>query len=71
MANPNPFKELEPDATCPPHLKTEIVSEITLIRNVMTVIDLYVGDLFNVAFMLTDTAQTSLTKSKLNHETTS
>ena len=64
MANSNPFKELEPDATCPPQLKTELVSEITLIRNVMTVIDLYVGDLFNVAFTLADTAQTPLTKSE-------
>ena len=66
----NPFKELEPDVTCPPHLKEELVSEITLIRNVMTVIDLYIGDLFNVAFALTDTLQTSSFQS-LDDETTS
>lgn len=52
METPNPFRELESDATCPPHLKTELVSEIDLIRNVITVIDLYIGDLFGVASAL-------------------
>jgi hypothetical protein len=52
MESPNPFKELEPDATCPPHLKTELVSEIDLIRNAITVIELYVGDLFGLASVL-------------------
>lgn len=48
MEKPNPFKQLEPDAVCPPHLKTELVSEIDLIRNTVTVIDLYIGDLFGI-----------------------
>lgn len=42
----NPFKTIEPDAVCPPHLKTEIVSEIDLIRNTLQVVELYSGDLF-------------------------
>ena len=50
----NPFKELEPDASCAPHLKTELVSEIDLIRNTMTVVELYVGDLFGTALTLLD-----------------
>ncbi|MVM35127.1 hypothetical protein GO755_34195 [Spirosoma sp. HMF4905] len=49
MENTNPFKELESDAICPPNLKTELVSEIDLIRNVITIIDLYIGDLFDLA----------------------
>ena len=54
MKNQNPFKELESDAICPPHLKTELVSEIDLIRNAITVIELYVGDLFGIASALVD-----------------
>lgn len=57
MENANPFKELEPDATCPPHLKTELVSEIDLIRNAITVIELYVGDLFGLASVLANPPQ--------------
>lgn len=52
MESPNPFKELEPDAVCPPHLKNELVSEIDLIRNAITIIELYVGDLFGLASAL-------------------
>lgn len=52
METQNPFKELESDAICPPHLKTELVSEIDLIRNAITVIELYVGDLFGLASAL-------------------
>lgn len=52
METPNPFKELEPDDVCPPHLKAELVSEIDLIRNAITIIDLYVGDLFGLASVL-------------------
>lgn len=48
----NPFKEMEPDAACPPHLKTELVLEIDLIRNALTIVELYVGDLFGVASVL-------------------
>ncbi|MFD2932763.1 hypothetical protein [Spirosoma flavum] len=57
MENPNPFKELESDATCPPHLKNELISEIDLIRNVITVIELYVGDLFGLASALASPSQ--------------
>ena len=42
----NPFKSIEPDAVCPPHLKTELISEIDLIRNALQVVELYSGDLF-------------------------
>lgn len=52
MENKNPFKQLEPDAECPEHLKTEIVSEIDLIRNLGTILELYVGDLLGVASVL-------------------
>ncbi|GAB3943550.1 hypothetical protein GCM10028805_09940 [Spirosoma harenae] len=52
MATSNPFKELESDAVCPPHLKTELVSEIELIRNAVTLVDVYIGDLFALASTL-------------------
>ena len=52
METTNPFKQLEPDDLCPPHLKTELVSEIDLIRTAVTVIDLYIGDLFALASAL-------------------
>ncbi|WP_420147131.1 hypothetical protein [Spirosoma sp.] len=52
METLNPFKEIEPDAVCPPHLKNELVSEIDLIRNAVTIIELYVGDLFGLASVL-------------------
>lgn len=42
----NPFKSIEPDAVCPPHLKTELVSEIDLVRNALQVVELYSDDLF-------------------------
>jgi hypothetical protein len=54
MESHNPFKELEPDDSCPPHLKIELVSEIDFIRNAITVIELYVGDLFGPALALLD-----------------
>jgi hypothetical protein len=52
METPNPFQEMESDAECPPHLKTELISEIDLIRDVTTVIELYIGDLFGVVSVL-------------------
>ena len=55
METKNPFKELESDAVCPPYIKTELVSEIDLIRNVMTVVELYIGDLFGMATTLVGT----------------
>ena len=64
MANANPFKELEPDVVCPPHIKKEIISEIDLIRNTMTIIDLYVGDLFNVASALVEALPTTSSATK-------
>ncbi|MEZ0540535.1 hypothetical protein [Fibrella arboris] len=42
----NPFKFIEPEGECPPHLKEQLVSEIDLIRNALTVVELYSGDLF-------------------------
>jgi hypothetical protein len=42
----NPFKLIEPDATCPPEVKTAVISEIDLIRNALSVVELYTGDLF-------------------------
>ncbi|AKD57223.1 hypothetical protein [Spirosoma radiotolerans] len=54
METPNPFKEFESDAVCPPHLKNEIVSEIDLIRNAITLVDVYIGDLFDLAAVLAD-----------------
>ncbi|GAB4008203.1 hypothetical protein GCM10028808_13770 [Spirosoma migulaei] len=52
MENTNPFKQLESDAVCPPNLKTELVSEIDLIRNAITIVDLYIGDLLDLASAL-------------------
>lgn len=52
MEKPNPFKQLEPDAVCPPYLKTELISEIDLIRDTVTVIDLYIGNLLGIVSIL-------------------
>lgn len=46
MENANPFKQIEPDADCPPHLKAEIFSEIDLIRNSLQVVEVYAYDIF-------------------------
>lgn len=42
----NPFKLIESEENCPPHLKDQLVSEIDLIRNALKVVELYSGDLF-------------------------
>lgn len=52
METQNPFKQIEPDATCPKHLKTELISEIDIIRNIGTILEIYVGDLLGVASVL-------------------
>jgi hypothetical protein len=57
METINPFKELESDATCPPHLKNELVSEIDLIRNAITIVEIYVGDFFGLAAALASPLQ--------------
>lgn len=44
----NPFKLIEPDVSCPSHIKKEIVSEIDTIRNSLKVVQLYAGDVFDV-----------------------
>lgn len=44
----NPFKKMEPDASCPPNLKGEITSEIDLIRNSLQVVEVYAYDIFTV-----------------------
>ncbi|MBO0933390.1 hypothetical protein [Fibrella aquatilis] len=55
----NPFKLIEPDADCPPHLREQIVSEIDMIRNALKVVELYTGDLFGAfSAMLADSAET-------------
>ncbi|QKZ12070.1 hypothetical protein [Spirosoma sp. KUDC1026] len=42
----NPFKEIEPEASCPPNLKNELVAEIDLIRNALQVVEIYTYDIF-------------------------
>lgn len=50
----NPFKLIEPDDDCPPHLKEQLVSEIDLIRNTLKIVELYSGDLFgSISVLLT------------------
>ncbi|WP_040006496.1 hypothetical protein [Fibrisoma limi] len=46
MENTNPFKALEPDASCPPYLKQEVISEIDMIRNSLQVVEVYAYDIF-------------------------
>ena len=46
MENTNPFKALEPDASCPAYLKQEVVSEIDMIRNSLQVVEVYAYDIF-------------------------
>lgn len=58
---PNPFKQLESEAACPPHLKNELISEIDLIRNVITLVDIYIGDLFGLAAALASPPQATST----------
>lgn len=45
---------MEPDELCPPDLRGEIVSEIDFIRDSLTVVRLYVGELFGVALAMSD-----------------
>ncbi len=52
MMETNPFKAIEPTDNCPPHMKEQIVSEIDTIRNAMTLVQLYVGELFGMASAL-------------------
>lgn len=47
-AETNPFKELEPDASCPPKLKGELLSEIDLVRNTLVVTGVYTYSLATV-----------------------
>lgn len=60
MRTSNPFKEIESDASCPAHLQHELVSEIDLIRNAITIVDVYIGDFFDLAAALVDPFHTSL-----------
>jgi hypothetical protein len=48
----DPFQELEPDVTCPPQLKEELISEIDTIRNSLTVVELYASDFLKVSATL-------------------
>jgi hypothetical protein len=55
----NPFKLIEPDANCPPHLREQIVSEIDMIRNMLTVVELYTSDLFGaISALLSNASET-------------
>lgn len=55
----NPFKLMEPIDDCPPHLKEELVAEIDIIRNAMTIVQLYVGEFFGVATVLASPPQSN------------
>lgn len=44
----NPFKQIEPNASCPPEVKEALLSEIDVIRNALKVAEFYTGDLFAV-----------------------
>ncbi|RRB03822.1 hypothetical protein [Larkinella rosea] len=46
------FKEIELPDACPPNVKEELISEIDLIRNSLSVVEVYVDDLFSVASAL-------------------
>ena len=60
----NPFKLIEPDANCPPHLREQIISEIDMIRNTLTVVELYTGDLFGaISALLANASETPPTNS--------
>lgn len=48
METNNPFKQIEPTDHCPPGIQTELVSEIDLIRNSLTVVEVYAHDIFSV-----------------------
>ena len=71
MDNPNPFKEFESDAVCPPHLIDELVSEIDLIRNAITIVDIYIGDLFGLATVLASPFHTPSSEFPPSYETAS
>lgn len=44
----NVFKEIEPEDVCPPYIENELLAEIDFIRNVLQVVEVYTGDLFDV-----------------------
>ena len=46
------FKQIELDVQCPPNVGKELISEIDLIRNSLTVVEVYVEDLFGVASII-------------------
>ncbi|UFH54951.1 hypothetical protein [Spirosoma sp. KNUC1025] len=71
MENLNPFKDLESDEICPPNLKNELISEIDLIRNAATVIELYIGDLFGLASVLVNPNHVTTDDQNSRNETTS
>jgi len=47
MPNENPFKLIEPNGQVPDHLKKALVSEIDIIRNGATLVELFVGNFVN------------------------
>jgi hypothetical protein len=66
----NPFKFIEPEDHCPPHLQGRIVSEIDSIRNALTVVELYSGDLFGSVSVMLSLLDTNYS-SPLNSDQTS
>lgn len=53
----NSFKQIESDESCPPAVREAIVAEIGLIRNTLSVVELYTGDLFaTISALLANTA---------------
>ncbi|GAB3333407.1 hypothetical protein GCM10027299_40890 [Larkinella ripae] len=51
------FKEIELPDTCPPNVKAELVSEIDLIRNSLSVVAVYVDDFLGVVSILLSTLE--------------
>ncbi|RAJ98117.1 hypothetical protein LX87_03025 [Larkinella arboricola] len=65
-SNYNVFKEIELPDTCPPNLKEELVSEIDLIRNSLTLVEVFVDDLLKVASSLVSSTQLPGNSQNLN-----
>jgi hypothetical protein len=53
----NVFKEIELPDVCPPNVKEELISEIDLIRNSLSIVGVYIDDLFSVSSTLVSDIQ--------------
>jgi len=65
-SNYNVFKEIELSDTCPPSVKEELISEIDLIRNSLTIVEVFIDDLFKVASSLISITQLPGNSQNLN-----